>query len=207
MKIEKFDRNKYGVNTYIVYDEDNKDAVIIDPGLSYSQIVDFVEKHELKPLAILLTHGHIDHIADAELVKNKYDIELYTHQLGDEMLTNPDMNLSPHFGYKNFYLKADKFFKDKDVLTFGNLKFEVIHTPGHSQDCVTFVIEDALFTGDTLFKGSMGRVDLPSSNPEHMQASLFKLKQLEADYKIYPGHSGNSTLEVEKTTNPFMRNL
>lgn len=207
MKIEKFDRNKYGVNTYIIYDEDTKDTVIIDPGLSYNAIVDFVEQNELNPLAILLTHGHIDHIADADLVRKKYNIDLYVHQLGDQMLTEPEMNLSPHFGYKDFYLEADKFFKDKDILVFGTLKFEVIHTPGHSQDCVTFVIEDALFTGDTLFRGSMGRVDLPSSNPEHMNASLNKLKNLEGDYKVYPGHSGNTTLENERAINPFLKNL
>ena len=207
MKVEKLDRNRYAVNTYILYNEDTKNAIIIDPAVNYNAIVDFIEANKLKPLAILLTHGHIDHIADCILIKEKYDILIYAHELEREVLNTPEINLGPHFGYADFSIEADKWLKDKDILRFEEFEFEVIHTPGHSKGGVTFVIDKMLFTGDTLFRASMGRVDLPTSNPEHMRASLYKLSQFDDDYIVYPGHSGTSTMLNEKAINPYIRSL
>lgn len=207
MKIEKIDRNRFAVNTYIVYDENSKNAVIIDPAVNYDSIVDFIDKNDIKPHAILLTHGHIDHIADVSRIREKYNIKVYIHQLGEKMLVTPEYNLSLNFGYVDFNLEADNFFKDKDILEFEELKFEVMHTPGHSIDCSTFIIDNILFTGDTLFRGSMGRVDLPGSNPEHMRESLFKLSKFGNEYIIHPGHSGSTNMLNEKAMNPYLKSL
>ncbi len=207
MKIEKLDRNRYAVNSYVVYDENTKDAVIIDPAVNFIQIEQFVSDNQLKPLAILLTHGHIDHIADTVLTKEKYSIPVYVHVRDHEMVMRHELNLANHFGYPNFQFEADHLMRDGDEITFGTLTFKVIHTPGHTKGGVCLQIENHLITGDTLFKGSMGRTDLYGGNDDHMTESLRKLMQLPEELIVHPGHGGDSTIGLEKQTNPFVRNL
>lgn len=207
MKIEKIDRNRYAVNTYIVYNENIKEAVIIDPAVNFNQTEQFISENDLKPIAILLTHGHIDHIADALLVKEKYNIPIYVHTQDSEMVMRAELNMANHFGYPGFCLEADHLFRNGDVISLGTLSFEVIHTPGHTKGGVCFLIEDHMFTGDTLFRGSMGRTDLYGGNDDHMRESLRKLMTYSGDIIIHPGHGGDSTMGIEKQTNPFVRDL
>lgn len=207
MKIEKIDRNRYSVNTYIVYDEKTKDAVIIDPAVNFVLIEQFVKEHDLNPLAILLTHGHIDHIADTIVTKEKYSIPIYIHVRDNEMVMRSELNLSNHFGYPNLCFEADHLLRNGDIISFGALTFEVIHTPGHTEGGICLLIQNHMITGDTLFKGSMGRTDLYGGSEEHMKESLRKLMNYPGDIIVHPGHGGDSTISAEKQTNPFVRNL
>ncbi len=207
MKVEKIGRNRYAVNSYIVFDEITKNAVIIDPAVNYTQIVDFIQNRNLKPAGILLTHGHIDHIADTIVLKEKYGIDIYIHTKDNEMLMRSELNLAPTFGYGDLHFSSDNLFKDNDLLCFENLKFQVIHTPGHTKGGACFLIENILFTGDTLFNGSIGRTDLYGGNDEHMKASLHKLSLYDKKTVVHPGHGASSTIGAELLDNPFMRNL
>ncbi|MDO4711193.1 MAG: MBL fold metallo-hydrolase [Peptostreptococcaceae bacterium] len=207
MKIEKFGRNRYAVNSYIVFEEKTKAAVLIDPAVNYDQIVEFIEDQKLNLLAIFLTHGHIDHIADTLLVKEKYSVDVYIHKKDNEMLMRPELSLAREFGYGNLSFEADSLMKDEDILAIGPFLFRVIHTPGHTKGGVCLLIDRDMFTGDTLFNGSMGRTDLYGGNEEHMKASLYKLSRFPGEIAIHPGHGGCSTIQYEKDYNPFMRGL
>lgn len=207
MKIEKIGTNKLAVNSYIIYEENSKEAIIVDPAVNYSQINDFISEKQLQPIVILLTHGHIDHIADTLLIKEKYHINIIAHKKENEMLLRPELNLAPTFGYGDLYFSADQLIRDGDLLELGPFKIKVMHTPGHTKGGVCYLIEDQLITGDTLFAGSMGRTDLYGGNDEHMRASLYKLSLMDDNIVIHPGHGGSSTIGNEKRSNPFMRGL
>lgn len=207
MDIKKISNNKYDINSYIVYDQESKSAVIFDPGVNYGSITDFIEQEKLIPKAIILTHGHIDHIADTPKIKELYRIDIYAHELENEMLLDENKSLSVHFGYEDFSFSADYFLKNNDILKFGPLEFKIMHTPGHTKGGICIFSGNFLLTGDTLFKGSMGRTDLYGGNDEHMRNSLYKLSQEKDELAVYPGHGPISTLGHEKTTNPFMKML
>lgn len=207
MKIEKIGRNKFAVNSYIVFDEKTKEAVVIDPAINFSQIDQFIKENELNLLAILLTHGHIDHIAETQLLKEKYSVNVYVHTKDNEMLMRPELSLAKEFGYKDLNFAADVLVKDGEVLSIGSFVFQIIHTPGHTKGGICLLIEDQMFTGDTLFNGSMGRTDLYGGNDEHMRASLYKLTQFDGKISVHPGHGASSTIEHERNNNPFMRGL
>lgn len=207
MKIKKIGQNRYAVNSYIVFDEKTKKAIVIDPAVNYSQIVQFIEENQFELLAILLTHGHIDHIADTILLKEKYPVNIYIHKYDNEMLENPKFSLATEFGYSDLSFSADSLLKDGEVLKLGPFSFDVIHTPGHTKGGICLLIANEMFTGDTLFNGSMGRTDLYGGNEEHMKSSLSKLSEYSGDINIHPGHGPSSTIQYEKYHNPFMRTL
>lgn len=207
MKIKKIGQNRYAVNSYIVFDEITKKAIVIDPAVNHSQIIQFIEENQFDLLAILLTHGHIDHIADTLLLKEKYQVNIYIHKYDNEMLENPELSLAKEFGYPDLSFSADFFLKDGEVVKFGPFSFNVIHTPGHTKGGICLLIEKEMLTGDTLFNGSMGRTDLYGGNEEHMKASLHKLSQYSGDINIHPGHGPSSTIQYEIDHNPFMRAL
>ena len=207
MDIKKFGNNRYGVNSYIVYDKEARTAVIFDPAVNYNDIISFVNEENLAPAAIILTHGHIDHIADALRVKEAYNIDIYAHELENEMLLDEKKSLAVNFGYDDFSFSADYLVKDKDILEFGPFKFSIMHTPGHTRGGICITCDGHMITGDTLFRGSMGRTDLYGGNDEHMRASLYKLSQQKEDIIIYPGHGPTSTIGNEKKANPFMKML
>lgn len=207
MLVEKIGRNRFDVNTYIVYDKVSKEAVIIDPAINLAVVTQFVAENELKPTAILLTHGHIDHIADTLPMKEKYDVPIYAHKIENEMLMRSEYNLAPNFGYGDLCFSADKLFRDNDVLSIGKFEFKVIHTPGHTKGGVCFLIEDTMFTGDTLFYGSMGRTDLWGGSDEQMRSSLHRLSQYDEAIIVHPGHGSSTTIGDEKKHNPFLKNL
>ena len=207
MNIKKLNNNSFGVNSYLVYDPDTKYTILIDPALNYNFMVDYIDKNQLKLMAIILTHGHIDHIADALPIKEKYNVDIYAHEMEDEILKDAKKSLAENFGYKDLSITADFLVKNNDILEFGPMKFKVLHTPGHTKGGICLIGKDHIFTGDTLFAGSMGRTDLFSGNDSHMRASLHKLSTYDENMSIHPGHGGSSTVGKEKQTNPFMRNI
>ena len=207
MNIKKFNNNNFAVNSYIVYVGESKEAIIIDPAFNSKDVIGYIDDNNIIPLAIILTHGHIDHIAESLDIKNKYNIDLYCHELEATIIEDPNKSLAANYGYKDLSLKADILLKDKDIINLGPMKFEIIHTPGHTRGGICILSKKHMFTGDTLFTGSMGRTDLYSGNDEHMRASLYKLSQYNDRINIYPGHGPASTIGKEKKTNPFLKSL
>lgn len=207
MKIEKFDYNSFDelcANTYILYDE--KEAVVIDPGATNDSVINFLEKRNLSLKAILLTHGHFDHIRGVNHLLDKFDVPIYIHQDDEIMLTDPDINCSD---FENVVIqKKPVLLSDKDKLSFLGSEIEVIHTPFHTRGSVCYYLKDnnVLFSGDTLFKMSIGRDDLPNAIPSKRNESLKKIKALPIRTKIYPGHGSNSILEDELHFNAFLNN-
>ncbi len=210
MNIYKFDYNPIDdlvSNTYIVSD-DNLKCVIVDPGKGNDKLIEFINKHELKPTAILLTHGHIDHIRGVDRLVKEYSIDIYIHYLDEEMLKDEELNLSTQLGEPLVIKSNIKTVGDNDVLNLFKEKIVVIHTPFHTKGSVCYYIPErkVLFTGDTLFRQSIGRDDLPNNERHKRVESLNKIKKLPSDVTIYPGHGPNTTLESELLNNHFLIN-
>ena len=210
MNIYKFDYNPIDdlvSNTYVVADDDLK-CLVIDPGKGNNKLIKFIEKQNLKPVAILLTHGHIDHIRGVDLLAEKYQIKAYIHYLDEEMLKDTELNLSVQLG-EPLTVKANiETIKDKDELNLFKEKIIVVHTPFHTKGSVCYYLPEkkVLFTGDTLFKQSIGRDDLPNNERHKRIESLNKITKLPKDVTIYPGHGPNTTLESELLNNHFLIN-
>lgn len=204
MKIEVITVGPLQENCIVVYDEYSKDCIIVDPGADGDEIYEFIENLNVK--AILATHGHLDHIGQVGYLKGILDIPFYLHK-EDEFLINNE--IFPNF---SFIIKAtpcpnpDFYLKDGDILDFSSIFFKVIHTSGHTPGSVCFYNdkEKVLISGDTLFNGSIGRVDLPGGNGKNMDESLKKLIQLPDDTIVYPGHGPTTTIGKEKKINPYL---
>ena len=185
-------------NCYVVTNENTLECVVIDPGDESNTILDYLEDNHLKCQAILLTHGHFDHVGAVDAV---------AEETGAKVYLNPLDTASGSGGYHFPYsLPADGVaYGDGDELDLAGLHFDVIGTPGHTKGGVTLRCENALFTGDTLFKGSCGRTDLPGGDMDEQLQSLKKLCSLEGDYEVYPGHMDSCTLERERMFNYYCR--
>ncbi len=189
------------VNSYFLVNDKNQ-ALVIDCGENYKQIKLTEEKYGFKIKAVLLTHAHFDHSGCAKKLQND-GAEIYISKKDAPKLLN-DLNLSSDFGRKFEYLTADKTFEDGDVLSVLGFNIKVITTAGHTDGSVCFLMDKMLFTGDTLFYGTVGRTDFPTGNREQLIASVKRLYQLEGDYTVYPGHDDFTTLEHERKYNTFV---
>lgn len=189
-----------GINCYIIQDEGTKETMVIDPGGSIEKIEEMLDIIEGNLKYILLTHCHGDHMGAAAELKEKYGGKILIHRFDQEGLRNPSINLSAHIGIGAVSLKEDARVDDGDILHIGDLQFEVIYTPGHTIGSISLYCaeEKMLFSGDTLFRGSWGRTDLPTSNFEQIMDSITnKLLVLPEDTIVYPGH-GKSTIIKEE---------
>lgn len=177
----------------------------VDVGAEPQKLLRYLEKNELHLSAILLTHGHYDHVGGVELVRQTTGAKVYIHEADGIMLQDGRANLSWQIS-SNPYTPVSEFetIQDGDTITVGNRLFQVLHTPGHTPGGVCFITENLLFSGDTLFKGSVGRTDL-SGDPAQLRSSLDRISALTEDYLVYPGHFENTTLAREKRTNPYIR--
>jgi len=201
---------EFETNTYLIWDTDTKDALLIDAAAPDQVLVNDIKKSDLKLKYLFLTHGHGDHIAGNEMIKNQFNPQIGIHALDAEMLTDPLKNLSNYWNYNVISPEADIIFKDGDTFHVGKSELKVIHTPGHTRGGVCFLIENLLFSGDTLFAESVGRTDLPGGDYKTLLKSIDKLFQLPDSIKVYPGHGPVTTVEDEKIGNPFagiLRNL
>lgn len=194
-----------GINCYIIQDEETKETMVIDPGGSFPKIEEMLGVLGANVKYILLTHCHADHIGAVNEVKEKFGGKVLIHRFDEEGLRNPIINLSTHIGLGNIVLDDDSRLNDGDVLHVGNLEFKVIHTPGHTVGgiCVYCEQEKLLFSGDTLFRGSWGRTDLPTSNFEQIIESITtKLMVLPEDTIVYPGHRKINNNKRRRTNIP-----
>lgn len=190
--IGKLTLGLYQTNTYIL--SNDREAVVIDPGYEADTILDALEGKELK--AILLTHGHFDHVGAVKELVAETGCDVYIHPAE---ATLPPMITDGQLYYTHTYSEGDT------VSPIDGVELTVLHTPGHTPGSVCLLMKDQMFSGDTLFEGSCGRIDLPGGNPQQMLQSLRRLASLQADYHVHPGHGGSTTLAEEKRYNPYLR--
>ena len=205
-KIVQLTVGELAENCYLFINKETNEGFIVDPGDEATRISVRVNHEQMKPVAILLTHGHFDHFLATEELAKKYEIPVCIHEADASLLEDPNDNLSlPFFGVRAT-LKADKIFAEGDTLTFAGYDFKVIHTPGHTRGSVCFYQEELgiCFSGDTLFCESLGRTDFPGGNVKDIVASICKklLLALPEDTVVYPGHNEQTTIEHEKKYNP-----
>jgi glyoxylase-like metal-dependent hydrolase (beta-lactamase superfamily II) len=186
-------------NCYIVISDNKKDAIIIDPASNFEEIRDTVLKKGVKVSEIVLTHGHFDHIGAVDLLRREFDAKVSIHEADADFLQNPDLNCSSLMSYNNITVSpADRLLKDGDIISFGENSLTVMNTPGHTQGCIVLLGDSVAFTGDTIFRGSYGRYDLPRGNFSALKDSLKKVLALDPDTVLYPGHGGITTVREEQ---------
>lgn len=195
-------------NCYLVTDMATNESLLVDPGAFAERQKDYIKSQGVDNLKyILLTHGHYDHILGVEKFRQTLGGQVVIHSLDADKLSSEMKSLYIFSGSESEFIptSADITVNDGDTLPFGSETVEVIHTPGHTKGGVCYKIRDIIFSGDTLFKGTIGRTDFPDSDEYEMLSSLKKLYALEDDYKIYPGHEGVTTLDFEKKANRYMK--
>lgn len=198
-QVIKYVAGSYRTNVYLVYDE-TKEAFIVDPGYEFKEIYDQIEKLDLNPKYIILTHGHGDHTGGIDLLKKTYpDIKLIASVKERKFLFNRDLSMGKGG------IKADIEVKDGDELTVGDMKLKFISTPGHTPGGMCILLDNLLFSGDTLFRMSIGRTDLPGGNDEEIIKSITeKLLCLPDETVVLPGHMQETTIGIERRYNPFV---
>lgn len=192
-------------NCYFVYDEDKKEAIVFDPATDGEGIYNALMKHDIKVSAIMLTHGHFDHIMGANELRDKAGVKIYASELEKDLLASSELNVSNQVGRK-YTVVADELLKDNDEVEIQGIKVKMISTPGHTAGSCCYLIEEAgiLLAGDTLFAGSCGRTDLPTGSGGMLNRSLKdKLMKLDDEIKVYPGHGESTTIGFERMHNPF----
>ncbi|MBQ3115520.1 MAG: MBL fold metallo-hydrolase [Clostridia bacterium] len=202
MKLYHLVTSLLSVNTYFLINDETKEAVVIDGGENYKKVKQAEQSLGVTIKAVLLTHGHFDHAGNAKKLQED-GAKIYISKIDAPKLKN-ELNLGGNFGRAFDYLDADVTFSDGDKFTICGIDFEVVMTPGHTDGSATFIVENMMFTGDTLFLESVGRTDFPTGSREQLVASIKRLYAREGDYKVYPGHQNFTTLEHERKYNTFV---
>ena len=192
----------YQTNCYIVYEKNAQTCAIIDPGYEPAVILEKVRALGLTVDAVLLTHGHFDHVGGVEAIVQATNCKLGMAQRDYTQFKNPENDF--YYPLHDCDFTEVYFCEDGDTVSTGGLTFTVYATPGHTSGSVCYACEDSLFSGDTLFAGSCGRTDLPGGDWTTMKQSLARLAALEKDYTVYPGHGPSTTLAAEKMSNPYL---
>ncbi|MBE9491531.1 MAG: MBL fold metallo-hydrolase [Bacteroidetes bacterium] len=210
IKIERFIFNLFEVNTYVLYDE-TKESVIIDPGCYESaeqnRLKKFIEEKGLKPVRLLNTHTHIDHILGNQFIVNQYNIKLEIHEKGLIFLNKLPVTAVGFGMIVDEVPQPGNFIKNGDIIKFGNSRLKVLYTPGHADGSVCFYNEEQKFVivGDVLFNQSIGRTDLPTGDFDLLNKSIEEeLFTLPDDVIVYPGHGPETTIGFEKINNPYV---
>lgn len=191
----------YSTNAYVVACAHTHEAAILDPAPgSFLEVKNFLNSHQLKAQKILLTHSHWDHIADVKQIKEHYQIPVYVHALDAPNLQNPGSDGLPYWIVIPA-VQPDFLLEEGIQVAIGTILLQVLHTPGHSPGCVCFYepIHHVLFSGDTLFKGAIGNLSFPTSQPSLMKSSLAKLARLPLQTRVFPGHGPMTTIEAESS--------
>ena len=197
-------------NCYLAWNENSMRGFLVDPGDRAGTLERFAAERGVTVEAILLTHGHFDHIGAAEKIREDLGVPVYAGALEQTVLGDPLINLSGKYTRKPFTLKADRLLNDGEELSLAECRIRVLHTPGHSEGGICYELpeEGILFSGDTLFEGSYGRTDGPDGDPEAMFRSLARLlTELPGEMSVLPGHGGTTTIAEERAYNPALWEL
>lgn len=198
MNIKTIPVGQLETNCYVVVNEETLACVVIDPGDESNAIMDYIESNRLRCEAIMLTHGHFDHVGAVNEILEQTGCALYINPRDEGYEVGKS-------GMKFKMPEGGKYYDDGDIIVEAGLEFKVLATPGHTPGSVCLICGGALFTGDTLFRGSCGRADLPGGSMREEMRSLKKICQLEGDFEVYPGHMDSSTLERERRFNHYCR--
>ena len=191
-------------NTYLVKNQDTGELLIIDPADAAGRIQEKIGQMEGRPAAILLTHGHFDHMLAADALRSAYDIPVYACIQEKDLLKNARYNLSASWASPHV-MEADRYLADGETFREAGFEIRLLHTPGHTPGCCCYLCRRTLFSGVTLFMDSEGRTDFPGGDPHALAASLRRLAALEGDYAVYPGHGPATTLSRERAENPYLQ--
>jgi glyoxylase-like metal-dependent hydrolase (beta-lactamase superfamily II) len=209
MKIDHLILGAFETNCYILRENDTgTDCLIVDTGLEAGELVEFLQEHSLNPIAVVLTHGHADHITGVNVLRESFPvIKVYIHKLDAAMLAGGMDNLSDLAGVRVKTKPADVLLEEGDIIELAGIRLEVLHTPGHTPGGISLCARDEgiVFVGDTLFADSVGRTDFPgASDSTLINCIREKLLKLPEDTKVLPGHGPTTTIGREKRHNPFL---
>ena len=210
MKIDHLILGAYETNSYVLRSSDTaKDCLVIDTGLEAGRLIDFLKEQELDPVALVLTHGHVDHIGGVAALRAQFpDMKICIHTLDAEMLTDPQANLSAMTGAAFTTEPEDVSLQEHSVVEQAGIKLTVLHTPGHTPGGISLYSKESgdTFVGDTLFADSIGRTDFPNGSMSQLLGSIReKLFTLPDETQVYPGHGPATTIGHEKAYNSFLR--
>jgi glyoxylase-like metal-dependent hydrolase (beta-lactamase superfamily II) len=203
IKIDTLPLGSYQTNCYIVWNDAGTSCAVIDPGFEPDIVLHRLSKLGLTLDAILLTHGHFDHVGAVESLVEATACRVWIRESDYTQVKNPMNDYLYPLHDRDFC--EFSFCEEGETIQAGGLQFSVIETPGHTWGSVCYLCEDAMFCGDTLFAGSCGRIDLPGSNRTAMMTTLTRLSEIEEDYRIFPGHGDSSTLRREQQANPYLK--
>ncbi len=205
LTIRSFAVMPFDENCYVVSD-DTGEGVVIDPGGMAKEILAYIREKKLSIQAVLDTHGHCDHIGANDAIRDETGAPLYIHKADAPMLSDMRLNLSAFMGFKALSRPAEHLLSEGDKISFGQSELEVIHTPGHTVGGVCFVGDGVVFTGDTLFAGSIGRSDFPGGSEVELIGNIKKkLLALPDEMKVYSGHGPSSEIGWERQCNPYLQ--
>lgn len=208
LKVKTIPVGELMTNCYIISDEASGISAVIDPGSFTKKLDKAISKVGYDKIKyIILTHGHYDHIGGVNeiLARTDFKAEIAVGEYDVPLLSNSTYNLSSFFENKPIdNIKANISLSEGDIITIGESNLRVLHTPGHTQGSICLVGEGVIFSGDTLFRCSMGRTDFPTGNSGDMARSLKRLASLDGDYTVYPGHNDSTTFAYEKHNNPYV---
>ena len=206
MQIERFIVGMVGTNCYVVSNEETSECFLVDPGAYSDKVIAYIREHELKPQAILLTHGHFDHIMGLDGVLREFPIPVYAQEEEEILLKDASYNASVSYG-PAYTFSGASYIKDGQILELAGMTIRAIHTPGHTIGGCCYYIESehVLFSGDTLFHDSVGRTDFPTGSQSQLVRSIReKLLGLPEETVVWPGHMSETTIGHEKKYNPFL---
>jgi len=210
VKIDRLILGAFETNCYILRESESaKDCLIVDPGLDAGELIDFLAGHKLNPVAVILTHGHIDHMAGVVLLRENYpEIKVHIHKLDAQMLTGADANLAVLAGQPFSTEPAESLIEEGSVIEQAGIRLQVLHVPGHTPGgvCLYSKEESIVFSGDALFADSIGRTDFPGGSMAQLITGIKeKLFALPDETVVYPGHGPVTTIAHEKANNPFLQ--
>ena len=206
MKIIKLEVGPLGANCYIVYCVKTLQGAVIDPGGNGKEIIEILSRDNIKLVCIINTHGHADHIAANDEIKEATGAPVFIHGADAKMLISAQGNLSSYIGKDLFCEPADRLLNDGEVIMVGQIEFQVIHTPGHTLGGICLKTNDIVFSGDTLFQQSIGRTDFPGGSHSQLIHSIKnKLLVFGDSTSVLPGHGAATTIGDERHTNPFIQ--